>query len=57
LTDHWYLGGFTSLNNTRDYNNQTIGFFVRFLFRPQNPTELGPTGLFPWSGLRPHMVP
>uniref|UniRef100_A0A7V4XV44 Tetratricopeptide repeat protein n=1 Tax=Acidobacterium capsulatum TaxID=33075 RepID=A0A7V4XV44_9BACT len=57
LNDHWYLGGFTSLNNTRDYNNQTIGFFVRFLFRPQNPTELGPTGLFPWSGLRPHMVP
>jgi predicted Zn-dependent protease len=57
LSDHWYLGGFTSLNNTRDYNNQTIGFFVRFLFRPQNPTELGPTGLFPWHGLRPHMVP
>ncbi len=57
LTDHWYIGGFTSLNNTRDYNNQTIGFFVRFLFRGQNPTELGPTGLFPWSGLRPHMVP
>ena len=45
------------MNNTRDYNSQTVGFFVRFLGRPQYPTELGPTGLFPYQGNRPLMVP
>ena len=57
LTDHWYMGGFLSVNNTRDYNSQTVGFFIRFLGRPQYPTELGPTGLFPYQGNRPLMVP
>jgi tetratricopeptide (TPR) repeat protein len=57
LTDHWYMGSFVSLNNTRDYNSQSVGFFVRFLGRPQYPTELGPTGLFPYQGNRPLMVP
>jgi tetratricopeptide (TPR) repeat protein len=57
LTDHWFAGSYLSFNNTRDYNTQTVGFFVRFLFRPQYPTELGPTGLFPADGLRPFQVP
>ncbi|MFT4114262.1 cellulose synthase subunit BcsC-related outer membrane protein [Silvibacterium sp.] len=57
LTDHWYIGGFLALNNTRDYGSQTVGFFVRFLGRPQYPSELGPTGLFPYQGNRPLMVP
>ncbi len=57
ISDHWYVGGFLSLNNSRDYNEQTVGFFVRFLSRPQYPTELGPTGLFPSTGMRPYMVP
>jgi cellulose synthase operon protein C len=57
LTDHWFLGGFLSVNNSRDYNSQTAGFFVRFLLRSQYPTESGPTGLFPYDGLRPLMVP
>lgn len=53
----WYAGGFTALNNTRDYNNQTAGFFIRYLFRPQASTKSEPTGLFPYKGFRPHMVP
>jgi tetratricopeptide (TPR) repeat protein len=57
LTDHWYMGGFFALNNTRDYASQTVGFFIRFLGRPQYPSELGPTGLFPYQGIRPLMVP
>jgi cellulose synthase operon protein C len=57
LTDHWYAGGFASFNNTRDYASQSVGFFIRFMVRPQYPTELGPTGLFPYQGTRPLMVP
>ncbi|WP_446742163.1 cellulose synthase subunit BcsC-related outer membrane protein [Silvibacterium acidisoli] len=57
LTDHWYAGAYVSFNNTRDYANQTVGFFVRFLIRPQYQTEQGPTGLFPMQGNRPIMVP
>jgi tetratricopeptide (TPR) repeat protein len=57
LTDHWYIGGFVTANNSRDYATQTAGFFIRFLFRPQYPTELMPTGIFPTEGLRPAMVP
>ncbi|GGH13568.1 hypothetical protein GCM10011586_33520 [Silvibacterium dinghuense] len=57
LTDHWYIGGFLALNNTRDYASQTVGFFVRFLGRAQYPSELGPTGLFPYQGNRPMLVP
>lgn len=57
LTDHWYAGAFLDLNNTRDYNDQVIGFYVRFLQRPQVPTDAGPTGLYPWDGLRPFQAP
>jgi len=57
LTDHWMAGAFTDLNNTRSYNSQVAGFFVRFLIRPQVETESGPTGLYPWDGLRPFQAP
>lgn len=57
LTDHWYAGGFLNMNNTRSYNNQIVGFYVRYLIRPQVPTDLGPTGLYPWDGLRPFKAP
>jgi tetratricopeptide (TPR) repeat protein len=57
VVDRWYIGGFLSLNNTRDYANQSIGFFIRFMIRPQDVTEGGPTGLFPIQGLRPLLVP
>ncbi len=57
LTDHWFAGGFLSLNNTRDYNNQVVGFFVRWDSKQQSESDLGPTGLYPWDGLRPYLAP
>jgi hypothetical protein len=58
MTDHWYAGAFLNANNTRDYNNVMGGFYVRYMFRAQYPTEEGPpTGIFPVSGLRPVTVP
>jgi predicted Zn-dependent protease len=57
LMDRWYLGGFVSFNNTRNYESQTAGFFLRYTVRPQYPDEAGPTGLFPYQGFRPVMVP
>ncbi|HEX3985463.1 MAG TPA: cellulose synthase subunit BcsC-related outer membrane protein [Acidobacteriaceae bacterium] len=57
VSDHWYVGGFADLNNTRDYNDQVVGFYVRFLIHPQVPSDVGPTGLYPWDGLRPYQAP
>jgi predicted Zn-dependent protease len=57
VTDHWFVGGFLSANNTNNYNTVQGGFFVRYLFRPQYETPQGPTGLFPVEGLRPLRVP
>lgn len=57
LTDHWFAGGFLSLNNTRDYNSQVVGFFVRWTNRAQVESDMGPTGLYPWDGLRPYLAP
>jgi tetratricopeptide (TPR) repeat protein len=57
LSDHWFAGGFLSLNNTRNYNNQVVGFFVRWDSKQQVESDLGPTGLYPWDGLRPYRAP
>jgi hypothetical protein len=57
VTDHWFVGGFLSGNNTNNYNTISGGFFVRYMFRPQYPTEDYPTGMFPVSGFRPLRVP
>jgi hypothetical protein len=61
IIDRWYVGAFLSLNNTRDYANQTVGFFIRYMSRPQDTTSEAapdaPTGIFPYQGLRPLMVP
>lgn len=58
IADHWYVGGYASFNNSRDYASSKAGFFVRYLFRPQPMIEeTGPTGLFPVQGLRPFQVP
>jgi len=58
IAEHWYVGGFLSFNNTRDYASNRGGFYVRYLFRPQPALEEnGPTGLFPVQGLRPVQVP
>ena len=57
VVDRWYIGAFLSLNNTRDFANQTVGFFIRYMQRPQDLNEGEPTGLFPIHGLRPLLVP
>ncbi|WP_162538091.1 cellulose synthase subunit BcsC-related outer membrane protein [Granulicella sp. WH15] len=57
IADHWYAGGFLSANNTNNYNSVSGGFFIRYMFRPQVPTENYPTGLFPTDGFRPVRVP
>ena len=58
IAEHWYVGGYLTANNSRDYNSEKAGFFVRYLFRPQPMLEeSGPTGLFPVQGLRPYQVP
>jgi cellulose synthase operon protein C len=57
VADHWYVGGFLVANNTNNYNTVSGGFFLRYLFKSQYPTENGPTGLFPTSGFRPLRVP
>ena len=57
IADHWYAGGFLTGNNTNNYNTVSGGFFVRYLFKPQFPTEDYPTGLFPLDGFRPLRVP
>jgi len=57
VADHWYVGSFLSANNTNNFNTVSGGFFVRYLFKKQQPTESYPTGLFPTSGFRPLRVP
>jgi tetratricopeptide (TPR) repeat protein len=57
VTDHWYIGGFLSGNNTNDYNTVSGGFFARYMIRPQAQTVDYPTGLFPVQGFRPLRVP
>lgn len=57
VADHWYTGAFLSANNTNNYKTVSGGFFVRYLFRQQVPTEDYPTGLFPLTGFGPLRVP
>jgi tetratricopeptide (TPR) repeat protein len=58
LLDHWYIGAYVALNNTRNYESQTVGFFLRHTSRSQYTTEEeGHSGLFPYAGQRPLLVP
>jgi hypothetical protein len=58
VAQHWYVGGYLNFNNTRNFSTQTVGFYARYLFRPQPAMEEGgPTGLFPVNALRPLRVP
>jgi tetratricopeptide (TPR) repeat protein len=59
VTEHWYVGGFISANNTNNYNTVQGGFFGRYVFRPQFPTVDYPTGMFPVESttFRPFKVP
>ncbi len=57
FNDHWFVGAFLSADNTNNYNNVSGGFFVRYLFKSQYPTEGYPTGLFPVAGTRALRLP
>lgn len=57
IADHWYMGAAFVANNTNNYNQVQPTVFLRYLFRPQVPTEEYPTGLFPTDGFRPLRVP
>ncbi len=58
VTDRWYVGGFVVANNTSNYNMISGGFFVRYLFKSQIPTETSSRGMFPPNtGFRPLRVP
>jgi len=57
VTDHWYIGGFLTGNNTNNYDTVSGGFFARYMIRPQAQTVEYPTGLFPVTGFRPLRVP
>jgi len=57
IQDRGYVGGFLAFNNTRDYATQSVGFFVRYLFRPQPDSVTGSIGAFPRQGFRPVVIP
>jgi tetratricopeptide (TPR) repeat protein len=60
ISDHWFVGGFASANNSRNYTTVSAGFSVRYLFRSQPSTVAGPTGLFQTDDahpIRPLTVP
>jgi tetratricopeptide (TPR) repeat protein len=57
ISPHWFVGGFLSGNNSRNYGSVSTGFSVHYLFRSQPSTVAGPTGLFPTDGVRPFRVP
>jgi len=57
VTEHWHVGGFFSLDNSRGYNNDRLGFYLRYASHPQPlDSPIGPTGLRS-RGLRPLLNP
>lgn len=58
MTEHWHVGGFLNLDNSRDYNNSRVGFYLRYVTHPQGLDSVtGPTGLDRGRGLRPLLIP
>ena len=59
LTPHWHAGVNTSFNNSYDYHNERISFFLRYAVHPQSPDRTGgPTGLNGTTrSLRPLLLP
>ena len=57
ISPHWFAGGYLGANNSRNYNEASVGFFIRYLFRSQPSSPTTPTGLFPYTGFRPFTVP
>ncbi len=58
IAEHWYVGGYLNFNNSRNYASNNVGFYVRYLFKPQpEGVDNGPTGIYPVQGMRPLHVP
>jgi cellulose synthase operon protein C len=57
INANWFAGGFLGANNARNYTSASVGFYIRYMFRPQVETVTGPTGIFPADGFRPFRVP
>jgi hypothetical protein len=55
ITEHWHAGMTASFNNSYDYKNAQVAFYVRYTFHPESidisggPTSLGAAN----QGLRP----
>ena len=58
LPGNWYLTAFMDLNNARDYNQQILGFSLRYLFRDSvtSPEMMVPT-IPDWKGVPPFSLP
>ena len=58
LPGNWYLTAFMDLNNARDYNQQILGFTLRYLFRDSvTATETIVPTIPDWKGLQPFTLP
>ena len=55
--NRFYAGAFAFGDNSNNFNSFSGGFFLRYTFRNQVPSEGRPTGLFPVRGFRPIQVP
>jgi hypothetical protein len=54
LPGNWYLTAFMDVNNARDYNQQILGFTLRYLFRDAaTATEMIVPTIPDWKGLQP----
>ncbi len=53
VAPHWNLGGFVSINNTRNFTDQRGGIFLRYMFRPQPEyRDMSIAPLPDWTGGR-----
>lgn len=58
MNEHWHVGGFFTVDNSRDYMNSRVGFYLRYVTHPQSlDSTMGPTGLDRRTGLRPLLIP
>ena len=58
MTEHWHVGGFFTVDNSHDYTNSRVGFYLRYVTHPQSlDSVMGPTGLDRRTGLRPLLIP
>jgi cellulose synthase operon protein C len=58
MTDHWHVGGFFTVDNSSDYLNSRVGFYLRYATHPQSlDSIMGPTGFDRRTGLRPLLIP